>query len=189
LRITTVFISHRAPRARTFAVPAALVLLAALVSLAPTPAAAQRDACNDYANQQMSFDQRARQQRCTGWTGHSNYQAHYDWCLRQTPQRVQQAVADWGSAFQRCQFQASGSPAAGAGRPAWNIQWVQVGGAWRSGVYRVATDRCTHGAAGSYCGPNEDWRGEYGNGAVTQWRRGGCQNPVISIRCTVTRAP
>lgn len=164
--------------------------LTAASVLASLPAQAQqRDRCNDYANQMISFDQRARPMRCTGWASSSNYQSHYDWCAKRPPQAAEKALADWGTQFQRCQFQASGSPAAGAGRPAWNIQWVQLGGPWRSAVYRVDTDRCLHGAAGSFCGPGQDWRGQYRNGEVTQWRKGGCKNPIISIQCVVKPAP
>ncbi len=103
------FNTSRALRARHLVVAAALTL-AALLS--PAPADAQRDACNDYANSMVSQDQRARQQRCPGWTSHSNYGNHYNWCRSQTPQRVQQAIANWQTRFQACQFAASGSPAA-----------------------------------------------------------------------------
>lgn len=180
--------------AHNFRIAALSAIVAAGLTIAsaltPLPVQAQqRDRCNDYANQVISYDQRARQMRCTGWASSSNYQGHFDWCAKRAPQAAEKALADWGTAFQRCQFKASGSPAAGAGRPASNIHWVQLGGSWRSGVYRVDTDRCTHGAPGSYCGPGQDWRGQYSNGAVTQWRKGGCKNPIISIQCVVRPAP
>jgi hypothetical protein len=73
-----------------------------------------RDRCNDYANQMISFDTRARQTKCTGWNNHSNYQSHYNWCSASTPQTAQRALSAWGSRFQTCQFAASGSPAAQA---------------------------------------------------------------------------
>ncbi len=79
-----------------------------------------RDRCNDYANQMISFDQRARQTRCNGWNSHSNYQNHYNWCQAGPPGAAQAALSSWGTRFQTCQFAASGSPAAQAqtGQPA-----------------------------------------------------------------------
>lgn len=92
-----------------------LAVAAAFASCATNPAAAQqRDRCSDYANGMVSQDQRARQAKCPGWTGHSNYNGHYSWCQKQTPQRVQQAIANWQTRFQSCQFAAGGSPAARA---------------------------------------------------------------------------
>lgn len=85
----------------------------ALLAWAPSPAQAQqRDRCADYASGMVSQDQRARQMKCPGWTSHSNYNGHYNWCQAQTPQRVQQAISNWQTRFQSCQFAASGSPAA-----------------------------------------------------------------------------
>ncbi len=107
--MTTVIVFSRAHCARACAVPVALI---ALATLASTPAAAQRDRCADYANGMVAQDQRARQMRCPGWTSHSNYGGHYGWCQAQTPQRVQQAISNWQTRFQACQFAAGGSPAA-----------------------------------------------------------------------------
>lgn len=91
---------------------AVLVLAAVAVT---RPAQAQPiDFCTDYANGMVVQDQRARQMRCTGWNGHSNFDSHYNWCLGQQRTRVQQVEADWQSRFQTCQFAASGSPAAQA---------------------------------------------------------------------------
>lgn len=98
------------------AIGLAVLALAAPVSV--TSAQAQSDRCNDYANQMISWDARARQLRCTGWKGHSNFQSHYNWCQARPPGAAQQALNDWGSGFQRCQFQASGAPAAQPPRPA-----------------------------------------------------------------------
>lgn len=75
-------------------------------------AAAQRDRCADYANQMIAQDQRARQMKCPNWSSHSNYNHHYSWCQARPPQQAQQALADWGTRFQACQFAAGGSPAA-----------------------------------------------------------------------------
>jgi len=94
---------------------AALAFTLAILSSLQTPASAQqRDRCADYANGMVAQDQRARQAKCPGWTGSSNYMGHYNWCQRQTPQRVQQAISNWQTRFQACQFAASGSPAARA---------------------------------------------------------------------------
>lgn len=83
--------------------------------MAPAVAQAQgRDRCHDYASSMVAQDQRARQSRCPGWTSHSNFNGHYTWCQKQTPQRVQQALSNWQTRFQQCQFAASGSPAARA---------------------------------------------------------------------------
>ncbi len=98
----------------------AAIGLAVLALAAPavvTSAQAQGDRCNNYANQMISWDQRARQTRCTGWRGHSNFESHYNWCQARPPGAAQQALNGWGSQFQRCQFQASGSPAAQPPRP------------------------------------------------------------------------
>jgi hypothetical protein len=87
----------------------------ALAATGAFPAEAQaqaRDRCHDYANEMISMDQRARAMRCPRWTSHSNYQNHYNWCQARPPGAAQKALADWGTGFQRCQFAASGSPAA-----------------------------------------------------------------------------
>jgi hypothetical protein len=98
---------------RTFVFSAALVLAAA--GAYSTVAQAQaRDRCDDYANQMMSFDQRARQMRCGNWNSHSNYDGHYRWCQARPPGAAETALASWGTRFQTCQFAASGSPAARA---------------------------------------------------------------------------
>lgn len=82
-------------------------------ALNPAPVEAQqRDRCADYANSMVAQDQRARQIKCSGWTSHSDYNGHYTWCQKQTPQRTQQAIANWQTRFQACQFAAGGSPAA-----------------------------------------------------------------------------
>lgn len=105
------FAISRALRAGHLVATAALALAALLSS---APADAQQDRCHSYATGMVSQDQRARQMRCPGWTSHSNYQGHYGWCQQQTPQRVQQAISNWQTRFQACQFAASGSPAARA---------------------------------------------------------------------------
>lgn len=92
-----------------------LGLVFTVSALAPVAAQAQqRDRCADYANSMVAQDQRARQMKCPGWTSHSNYGNHYSWCQGQTPQRVQQAVSNWQTRFQSCEFAAGGSPAARA---------------------------------------------------------------------------
>jgi hypothetical protein len=88
-----------------------------------------RDRCHDYATEMISMDQRARQTRCTPWGNHSNYQIHYQYCQARSPAVVQQALAGWGTEFQRCQFQASGSPVAQPPRPS--------GATIRSGTYTM----------------------------------------------------
>jgi hypothetical protein len=91
----------------------AAAALALSVAGTTTPMQAQaRDRCHDYANEMISIDQRARQTRCPNWRSHSNYQSHYNWCQARPPGSAQQALADWSSGLQRCQFAASGSPAA-----------------------------------------------------------------------------
>lgn len=79
-----------------------------------TVEAQQRDQCADYASGMVSQDQRARQLKCGAWTSHSNYDNHYKWCRAQTPQRVEQAISNWRTRFQSCEFAAGGSPAAKA---------------------------------------------------------------------------
>jgi hypothetical protein len=98
-----------------FSLAIALAALALAAGATVTHAQAQgRDRCNDYANEMISIDQRARQTRCAGWRSHSNYQNHYNWCQGRPPGAAQKALADWGTGLQRCQFAASGSPAARA---------------------------------------------------------------------------
>jgi hypothetical protein len=106
-----------------------VVLVLAAVAMT-TPAQAQPvDFCTDYANGRVVQDQRARQMRCTGWNGHSNFDSHYNWCLSEQRTRVQQVEADWQSRFQTCQFAASGSPAAQA--------QLNAGASLRSGTYNI----------------------------------------------------
>jgi hypothetical protein len=98
---------------RSSAVIVCLGLLFFVSSFSTFPAFAQgRDRCHDYANQMVAQDQRARQMRCPNWTGHSNYQHHYNWCSRRPPASAQVALSAWGTRFQTCQFAAGGSPAA-----------------------------------------------------------------------------
>ena len=93
----------------------ALAACLSLLTLGLGPLEAQqRDRCADYASGMVSQDQRARQSKCPGWTGSSNYNGHYSWCQAQTPQRVQQAISNWRTRFQACQFAAGGSPVARA---------------------------------------------------------------------------
>ena len=93
----------------------AIAISTSLLCWALSPAQAQqRDRCADYASGMVSQDQRARQMKCPGWTSHSDYNGHYTWCQAQTPQRVQQAISNWQTRFQGCQFAAGGSPVARA---------------------------------------------------------------------------
>jgi len=73
-------------------------------SPAATLGSGQGDRCHTYATEMVSMDARARQMRCPGWRSHSNYGAHYSWCQSQAPARSQQALANWGTAFQGCRF-------------------------------------------------------------------------------------
>lgn len=181
-----------------FASSAALAL-AAMSAFPFAAQAQQRDRCHDYANELVSLNQRARQLRCTSWNSNhtgrgTTYNQHYAWCQRVSPAMTQNALNQWGSDFQRCQFEASGSPAAQPPRPTrtarpLSFRWVQVGGPWRSGVYPAPNGEavCGHGAPGANCGPNERWGGHYRDGQTTQWRLGGCARPVIVIRCEIIR--
>jgi hypothetical protein len=80
----------------------------------PAPQGQGRDRCHDYATEMVANDQRGRQARCSGWGNHSNFDGHYQWCQRQTPARTSQALSNWRTRLQTCQFAASGSPAAQA---------------------------------------------------------------------------
>lgn len=92
-----------------------LTIGASLLAAALNTAVAQpRDRCHDYATFMVTTDQRARQARCTSWNGSSDYNGHYRWCQRQSPQTVQATRSQMQSIFQQCQFAASGSPAARA---------------------------------------------------------------------------
>lgn len=165
------FTVSRALRARHLAVPAALVLLAALVFLAPTPAAAQRDRCADYANGMVAQDQRARQMRCPGWTSHSNYGGHYGWCQQQTPQRVQQAISNWQSRFQACQFAAGGSPAARTDASrciAYGDEMVRMDRMARQQACRGWTSHSNRNHHIQWCQLQTP---ERVNGALSDWRR------------------
>jgi hypothetical protein len=111
-------------------ISAAGLVLVAMTWLPETALAQARDRCNDFANQLVSFDQRARKLNCQGWKGHGDYQGHYNWCEANTRAAAEKAEADWGSDFQRCQFQASGSPVAQPAKPA-------AGPSLRSGPYTM----------------------------------------------------
>jgi hypothetical protein len=109
-------------------------LAIALVAMALYPSegqAQQRDRCHDYANEMSSIDQRAQHLQCRPWTKKRvAYDVNYNWCQRVSPSTVQDSINRWQSEFQRCQFQASGSPAAQPPRPA-------AGPTLRSGVYTM----------------------------------------------------
>jgi VHL beta domain len=97
--------------------------IAALACVAVAPAsiaqAQARDRCNDFANEMLSIDQRAQQLQCRPWTKKRvAYDVNYNWCQSVSPSTVQDSINRWQSEFQRCQFQASGSPAAQPPRPA-----------------------------------------------------------------------
>jgi hypothetical protein len=127
------------------------------IGVTVTSAQAQgRDRCNDYANEMISIDQRARAARCPRWRSHSNYQNHYNWCQTRPPGAAQKALADWGSGLQRCQFAASGSPAAraqtGQADPAFcrNVYGPQLTQIWAQAQQR----RCR-----SFVGRNNNFDG------------------------------
>ncbi|MGL4637078.1 MAG: hypothetical protein ACRCWF_13930 [Beijerinckiaceae bacterium] len=87
-----------------------------------TSAAAQpRDRCHDYANELVSLSQRAKQLQCAEWkkylSRNGSYDQHYSWCQKVSPSASQNSLNVHNSDFQRCQFQASGSPAAQPARP------------------------------------------------------------------------
>ncbi|MGL4439787.1 MAG: hypothetical protein ACRCUE_10965 [Bosea sp. (in: a-proteobacteria)] len=108
-----------------------LATFALMVGLPIAPALAQQaDRCNDYANQMMSFDQRARQMQCKSWNKPKyTYQGFYNVCQRSSPAQTQDFINQWGSNFQRCEFEASGSPAAQPTRPAaGGVQWLAGNG-------------------------------------------------------------
>ncbi|MGL4637079.1 MAG: hypothetical protein ACRCWF_13935 [Beijerinckiaceae bacterium] len=96
-----------------------LVALTLLVSMPVTSAQAQaRDRCNDYANEMISMDQRARQMQCRTWNKpRYTYQGFYNVCQRSSASKTQDFINQWGSDLQRCSFAASGSPAAQPQRP------------------------------------------------------------------------
>lgn len=103
-----------------------------MVSLCSVAQAQSRDRCHDYANELVSLNQRAQQLRCASWAANhtgrgTTYNQHYAWCERNSPSTTQTVINQWGSDFQRCQFEASGSPAAQPPRP--------TGATLRSGAY------------------------------------------------------
>jgi hypothetical protein len=99
----------------SFMKAAVLFGAAAFGAIAPASVAeAQaRDRCHDFANEMLSIDQRAAQLQCRPWTKRRvSYDVNYNWCQGASPSTVQDSINRWQSEFQRCQFQASGSPAA-----------------------------------------------------------------------------
>ena len=146
-------------------------VLAAAV-FAPGLAEAQgRDRCHDYATGMVAQDQRARGLRCPGWTSHSNYDNHYGWCQKQTPQRVQQAIANWQSRFQSCEFAASGSPAAKADAQrciAYGDEMVRIDQAARGQACQGWTSHATRHIHIQWCQMQTPERVET---ALTNWRR------------------
>ncbi|MGL4437853.1 MAG: hypothetical protein ACRCUE_01135 [Bosea sp. (in: a-proteobacteria)] len=97
----------------------ALAIFGLAIGAMPNPASAQsRDRCHDFANEMSSIDQRAQQLQCKPWTKKRvAYDVNYNWCQSASPATVQDATNRWQSEFQRCQFQASGAPAAQPQRP------------------------------------------------------------------------
>lgn len=79
--------------------PAIAFALTAFAVSAPPAQAQSGDRCNNYANQMISFDQRARQMRCQNWTSHSNYNHHYNWCQNRPPASAQTALSACGNAL------------------------------------------------------------------------------------------
>lgn len=143
------------------------LILAILIS----PAEAQpRDRCNDYANQMVAWDQRARQSRCVGWTGHSNHRNHYEWCDTRPPGAAQTALTSWASRFQNCEFQASGSPAARADGNrcnAYGDEMVRIDRAARA-------QNCQNWRGHSNRNSHIEWcmvNAERVDGALSDWRR------------------
>lgn len=83
-----------------------MLLAVSLVALAGPVYAQSGDRCHNYASEMLANDARGRQARCKGWNNHSNYNGHYTWCQRQTPARTNQALSNWRSRLQACQFRA-----------------------------------------------------------------------------------
>lgn len=76
----------------------------ACLTLAGTLAAEAQDRCTAYANEMVAIDQRARQMKCPAWKSHSNWNGHYDWCGKQPPVRVKDALDTWSAKLDGCAF-------------------------------------------------------------------------------------
>ncbi|MFS8038067.1 hypothetical protein ACI7BZ_14100 [Xanthobacter sp. AM11] len=88
---------------------ACLAIIAMAGALAcVAPAAQAQDRCTAYANEMVGLDQRARQMRCPGWSSHSNWQNHYNWCTTKTPAQTNGAVDTWSAKFDGCAFSYGG---------------------------------------------------------------------------------
>lgn len=164
------------------------------------PASAQPasdDACNRFAAEGVSRYNRARTSNCDlkGSQLTGDYSRLFNACRTWQFPRVQSEAQTLAAAERlACQRKVVPGQGAGTGRPTasnapYQIRWVQVGGNWQTGWGSTKTPTCGHGAAGSFCGPAENWRGQYAHGAQTKWRRGGCSNPVMTIQCEVRRTP
>lgn len=79
----------------------ALGLMVGAVSLA-APVAQAQDRCTQYANEMVALDQRARKMRCPGWTSHSNWDGHFQWCGTKSPQQAADALETWSAKFDGC---------------------------------------------------------------------------------------
>jgi hypothetical protein len=67
-----------------------------------SPAArADGQRCVDYGNEMVRMDQSARQQRCQGWTSHSNRAHHTEWCMA-NQDRVDGALHHWRNRLRAC---------------------------------------------------------------------------------------
>lgn len=141
-----------------------------MVMMAPPAQAQPRDRCTDYANQMVSWDQRARRTQCRGWTSHSNYQHHYDWCQARPAGAAETALSTWGTRFQNCEFQASGSPAARADGNrcnAYGDEMVQIDRSARA-------QGCQNWRGHSNRNHHIEWcmvNAERVEGALSDWRR------------------
>jgi hypothetical protein len=79
-----------------------LLAMAAGLSVSFVATASAQDRCTAYANEMVSLDQRARQMKCPLWKSHSNWNAHFDWCQKQSDARAKDALDTWSAKFDGC---------------------------------------------------------------------------------------
>jgi hypothetical protein len=61
-----------------------------------------QDRCKAYADEMVAIDQRARQMKCPAWKSHSNWEGHFQWCQKQPPAKVNNALGNWNSQLDGC---------------------------------------------------------------------------------------
>lgn len=91
----------RAPRHRPAAPALALATLLAL-PLGAQAQATTPDRCRNYADAQVALASRADAKACPAIRKRTDWDGHFNWCLRQDKARVQREQDEWDARFDGC---------------------------------------------------------------------------------------